>query len=64
MSKRVNALLRALRTGRPLWQQCFVVQQGMPLEMHMVPYFVEDRSQATPSYADFMLTLHRGVLSK
>ena len=37
--------------------------QGSPLEVHVAPYFVEDRSQAAPSYADFVLALHRGVLS-
>lgn len=45
MSRRLNAVLKALRSGRPLYQQCFVVRQGSPMEVHVVPYFVEDRTQ-------------------
>ena len=64
MSKRICAVLSTLRARRPVYQQCFVIRQGSPLEVHVLPYFVEDRSQATPSYADFMLAMHKGVLSK
>lgn len=29
-----------------------------------MPYLVEDRMPATPSYSDFMVTLYKGVLAK
>lgn len=64
LSVRVNRLLAALRSRRPTYQQCFVVRQGSPLEVHVMPYLVEDRMPAVPSYSDFMMVLHKGVLSK
>lgn len=64
MSHRINALLGALRSGRPLYQQCYVVKQGSPMEVHVMQYLVEDRMPATPSYTDFMMSVHRGVMSK
>lgn len=33
LSKRLNRVLWGLRAGRPLYQQCFVVRQGTPLEV-------------------------------
>jgi len=64
LSRRINNVLSRLRAGRPIYQQCFIVRQGSPMEMHMLPYLVEDRTQTTPSYADFMLLLHKSVMSK
>eukprot|EP00198_Chlamydomonas_reinhardtii_P012637 XP_001701974.1 COP-II coat subunit [Chlamydomonas reinhardtii] len=64
MSGRVTTLLRALRAGRPLHQQVFVVRQGSPLEPHVLPYLVEDRSPSTQSYTDYMVSLHKAVLAK
>ncbi len=63
-SQRVNAVLRELRRGRAVHQQCFVVRQGGPLEVHIAQYFVEDRGAAPQSYADWMLAIHKGVLQK
>ncbi len=34
------------------------------MEVHVMQYLVEDRMPATPSYADFMMSVHRGVMSK
>ncbi|KAL6763866.1 COP-II coat subunit [Haematococcus lacustris] len=64
LSSRVNKLLAALRASRPLYQQCFVVRQGSPLEMHVAQYFVEDRGPAVPSYPDWMLSIYKGVMAK
>ncbi|GLC34598.1 hypothetical protein PLESTB_001244000 [Pleodorina starrii] len=64
MSRRVNAVLRVLRAGRPLHQQVFVVRQGSGLDAHVLPYFVEDRSPSTQSYAEYMVLLHKSVMSK
>lgn len=64
VSARVCNVLAALRVGRPLQPQCFVVRQGSPLEAHCAQYFVEDRGAASVSYSEFMMNLHKGVLSK
>ncbi|MEW5302407.1 MAG: hypothetical protein WDW36_005198 [Sanguina aurantia] len=64
MSRRVCQVISTLREHRPVYQQCFVVRQGSPQEVHALPYFVEDRSQASPSYSDYMVTLHKAILSK
>lgn len=37
---------------------------GSPSEAHVLPYFVEDSSHSSPSYADFMASLLKGVLAK
>lgn len=34
------------------------------LQVHVAQYFVEDRGPSTPSYADFMVMVHKGVMSK
>eukprot|EP00798_Chlamydomonas_sp_ICE-L_P030136 gene30136-35113_t len=62
MPKRVCAVLRTLRSKRRVHQQCFIIRQGSPLEVHVLPYFVEDRSQATASYSDYMMTMHQGAM--
>ena len=68
LSARLNGVLRQLRRGgrRELWQECYVVRQGTPLEAHVVPYFVEDRAAAAGSlgYLDWMLQLQKGVMAK
>lgn len=64
VSARVCNVLAALRAGRALQPQCFVVRQGSPLEVHCAQYFVEDRGAASTSYSEFMMGLHKGVLSK
>lgn len=63
MSRRVNAVLRVLRAGRPLHQQVLVVRQGSGLDAAVHPYFVEDRTPATLSYGDYILALHKAVMS-
>jgi len=62
-SKRFNALLGKLREGRALHQQVFVVKQGTPLEARMGAYMVEDATAGGPSYGDYLLQLHKSVLS-
>lgn len=47
-----------------LLPQVFVVRQGSPLEPHVLPYLVEDRSPSTQSYTDYMVSLHKAVLAK
>lgn len=63
-SKRLCAVLAALRGGRALHGQCFVVRQGSPLEMHVAPYFVEDRGPSTQAYGDYLQTVHKAVMAK
>jgi len=64
LSMRINAVLAALRSPGQHYQQCFVVRQGSPLELHLAQYFVEDRGPGMHSYADWMLLIHKAVLSK
>ena len=54
---------RRLREGRPVYQQSFVVRQGSQQEMHMLPYFVEDRTPQADSYVDYLLRVHKAVLT-
>jgi hypothetical protein len=44
--------------------QVFVVRQGTPLEAAAAPCWVEDRSPATQSYAEWVVALHKAVQSK
>ena len=68
LSARLNSVLRQLRNSgrREVWQECYVVQQGTPMEAHVVPFFVEDRMSTSGSlgYLDFMLQLQKGVMAK
>jgi hypothetical protein len=61
LSQRATRLLATLRQGRETYQQCFVVRQGDALETHWLPYLVEDRTQGTMSYTDFLCHLHRNA---
>jgi len=61
LSQRAARLLVALRSGRESYQQCFVVRQGDALETHWLPYLVEDRTQGTMSYTDFLCHIHRNA---
>ncbi len=45
----------------PLWPLC---AQGSPLELHLAAHFMEDRGPAMHSYADWMMLIHKAVLSK
>jgi protein transport protein SEC24 len=64
MSQRVCALVAALRGCYGVHQEVFIVRQGTPLEAHVVPYFIEDRSHGQLSYADWVMALHKAVMSK
>lgn len=61
LSARINAVLRRLRGRRELWQECWVMRQGTPLEAHLMPFLVEDRQATSGSqgYLDFMLQLQK-----
>eukprot|EP00882_Tetradesmus_deserticola_P021074 GHRQ01022796.1.p2 GENE.GHRQ01022796.1~~GHRQ01022796.1.p2 ORF type:complete len:144 (-),score=40.89 GHRQ01022796.1:85-516(-) len=64
LSQRVCRVLRALRSRHTSsFAPAFVVRQGMPLEAHVVPLFVEDRSQGQAGYADFLQQLHNQVIT-
>lgn len=63
LSQRVCRVLCALRSGHTCsFAPAFVVRQGTPLEAHVVPLFVEDRSQGQLGFADFLQHLHNKVL--
>lgn len=62
LSQRINAVLQALRANSNIYAQCFVFKQGSPLEVHMIPNFIEDRTPGSPSYLDFMQALHTSVM--
>lgn len=61
---RIAELLRALRGRSEVYQECYVVRQGSPMEAHVMPYFVEDRQAAAGGlgYLDFMVSLQKGVV--
>jgi hypothetical protein len=58
---RVLATLRNRHTSG--FAPAFAVRQGTPLEAHVVPLFVEDRSQGQLGYADFLQQLHNKVMT-
>jgi len=64
LSARVCAVLDALRATRPNAPPLFVVQAGTPSEAHVAPFFVEDRTAAGPSYAEFAAGLQKTALAK
>lgn len=57
------ALCRALRAGRATHGQVWVVRQGSALEARVGPYLVEDGGPGGPSYQDWLLQLHKSVLT-
>lgn len=65
LSQRVCSVISTLR-GRQTtsYAPAFAVRQGTPLEAHVVPLFVEDRSQGQFGFGDFLQQLHRGVMNK
>ena len=65
LAARIAAVMAACRGAREVYQECFVVRQGTPMEAHVGPYFVEDRqaSAGAQGYLDFMLTLQKAVMS-
>ena len=66
LSARVNGVLRTLRGARELWQECWVIRQGSPMEAHVMPYLVEDRQATAGSmgYMDYMLQLQKMLMAK
>ena len=63
LSARLCALLGALRGARAAGAPAFAVRQGTPAEAAVAPLLVEDRAAGQPSYADFLVALHRQVVS-
>ncbi|KAG1666370.1 hypothetical protein FOA52_007908 [Chlamydomonas sp. UWO 241] len=64
LSTRVNAVIAALRRGRPGAQSLLVAIQGSPGEAAAAPYLVEDRQAGgAPSYPEFVAQLHRMVMA-
>ena len=57
------AACRALRAKRALYPKSWVVRQGSQMELHVLPYFVEDRSQQAPGYTDYLMTLQKAVMA-
>lgn len=43
-----------------------MVRQGLPMEAHVMPYFVEDRmpSAGSQGYLDYMVQLQKLVMAK
>ncbi len=43
-----------------------MVRQGLPMEAHVMPYFIEDRlpAQGQLSYLDHMVQLQKSVMAK
>lgn len=61
LGKRATSLISAIRQGRNTYQQCYIVRQGDQMETHWLPYLIEDRSQGTMSYTDFLCHIHRNT---
>lgn len=65
LSQRLCRLLAHLRQSHSGgFALAYAVRQGTPLEAHVLPMLVEDRSQAQFGYGDFLHQLHRGVMNK
>eukprot|EP00898_Chlorokybus_atmophyticus_P002080 jgi/Chlat1/2873/Chrsp195S03018 len=64
LSKRVNAIIAAVRKGRSLWQQVHVLRQGTQQELLLLESLVEDRNSSGPGYAEFLSQVHRQCLQK
>ena len=47
-------------TGSELAHAC----AGTPPEQHVLPWFVEDRTNVSPSYQDFVVALQKAVMAK
>lgn len=67
LSTRICAVIAALRKHRELYQEVYVVRQGTPMEAHVMPYFVEDRSASSgglPGYLEWMMSVQKAVMAK
>eukprot|EP00877_Chromochloris_zofingiensis_P002473 jgi/Chrzof1/12226/Cz06g26070.t1 len=64
LSKRLCAVVQQLRSSHACHSQCFAVRQGTPMEAHVVPLFVEDRTHGQMAYLDFLQAVHKQVMNK
>eukprot|EP00775_Hariotina_reticulata_P013331 gene13331-13460_t len=65
VSQRVCKVISTLRAQHATsFAPAFAVRQGTPLEAHVMPLFVEDRSQGQFGFGDFLQQLHRMVMNK
>ncbi len=64
LSQRLCALLAALRADRAAAQPAFAVRQGTPAEAVAMPLLIEDRAAGQMSYGDFLMAVHKQVMSK
>lgn len=66
LSARINAVLRQLRGSKELWQECWTIRQGTPMEAHVMPFLVEDRQAASGAmgYLDYMQQIQKMLMSK
>jgi hypothetical protein len=65
VSQRVCKVIDTLRAQHATsFAPAFAVRQGTPLEAHVMPLFVEDRSQGQFGFGDFLQQLHRMVMNK
>jgi hypothetical protein len=64
LAGRLAAVLGALRAGRGGYAPAYAVRQGTPAEAHVVPLFVEDRTQGQMAYLDWLHSLHKAVVNK
>lgn len=39
------------------------MRQGSQMELHVMPYFVEDRTPQAPGYTDYMMSLQKAVMA-
>jgi protein transport protein SEC24 len=63
LSKRLCALLAALREARGAHPPCFALRQGTPFEAVVAPSFVEDRAPGAMAYGDWLQQLQRAVMT-
>jgi len=65
ISKRVHALINAIRSQRPhLMQSVSVLGPKAPLEARFLSMLIEDRAQASMSYVEFLCHVHRQIQNK
>jgi len=63
-SKRVLAIVNALRASHPCHQKLHIIREGDPLEYRFFSHFVEDNSKTLPSYYEFLCQLQRQVQTR
>jgi protein transport protein SEC24 len=63
LSRRLCALLGALRQSRGAHPPCFALRQGTPFEAVVAPSLVEDRAPGAMAYGDWLQQLQRAVMT-